>query len=53
MNLRWVAHNATKEGIEKITNSLLKEIRKQTPQDKVEQVKNNWLALSKLQSTLR
>ena len=51
MNLNWMSNNATKEGLERITKTLLKEIKTKT--EKTNEVKNNILALQKLQSTLK
>ena len=51
MNLNWMSNNATKEGLEQITKTLLTEIKTKT--DKTNDVKNNVLALQKLQSSLR
>ena len=51
MNLNWMSNNATKEGLEQITKTLLKEIKTKT--EKINEVKNNILALQKLQSTLK
>ena len=46
-----MSNNATKEGLEQITKTLLKEIKTKT--EKTNEVKNNILALQKLQSSLR
>ena len=46
-----MSNNATKEGLEQITKTLLKEIKTKT--EKTNEVKNNILALQKLQSTLK
>lgn len=51
MNLNWMSNNATKEGLEQITKALLKEVKTKT--EKTNEVKNNILALQKLQSTLK